>query len=1180
MPLIASNQAVSRRIQGIPGVKFRQIDGSHCFAGNSSQNQGLAFASLLGITSMLHRSFVICLCLSFLFPSAAHPVAADDYSPKIAGKSEEGQRALQTFSLPEGMKGKLAAAEPAIANPVAFAVADDGSIYVCETFRQQKGVEDNRSHMDWLLNDLRLESVEERLVMFRQFLGHDVEKYAAEHDRIRLLKDEDKDGVFEKDTVFADGFNDILDGTGAGVLEVDGHVFYTCIPKVWSLTDTDGDGVADERKALHHGYGVRVAFRGHDMHGLVRGPDGRVYFSIGDRGYNVITPEGKRLKKVDTGAVFRCDVDGSNLEVFAHGLRNPQELAFDDDGNLWTGDNNSDGGDKARWVYIVEDGDTGWRMYFQYEADRGPWNREHMWYPYRIDEETTAVQPAYIVPPIANLGDGPSGLTYYPGVGLNDRYENHFFMADFRGGASNSGIRSFSVEPKGATFELTDSHQFIWQILATDVDFAADGGIYATDWVNGWNGEGKGRLYHFADSNYAQNAIAANVPTLLASGITKASDAQLPGLLSHVDRRVRQKAQFEMVKRNKKQQLVKIANSSDEVASRQAAWGLWQVGLQSAEDAAMVADWCSRTIDSNERMADQAVRILTDLASRHDAGTLFDDTETESIVAALKKAVYSSNGRLAGFSAVALGTFGSGDDAGELVQVLAANQDQDPVLRHQVTMGLLQLATKSPDCVATVVDHKSNAVRRSAAVLCRRLNDTASLLKLVQDADSDVRIEACRALIDEQSTSANLVVMKLAESSLKQPEMLRRCLEAAYRVGTTEAASIVAKVGANSEVDEAVREVAVDLLATWNDPKQTNSVNGMYRELPKRSVSGLKEVLSPFLPRFLASSEKIRKTSIDMAADLGIDSVIPQLNTILDDTSADVADRVASFQALIALTEQPEPLLQKGLKNELEDIRVAALSVLSKSQPELAIPELLAVAQSGAVQARQKAISLLGSIKLASAVAAQQTLFGELNEGKLPASAVLDLLKAADESGDEQLESMVANFRQKQQEAGTEVGKWSECLEGGDVSRGYDIFFGRAAASCRRCHKVDGNGADVGPDLSAIAKTKDRRYLLEAIVDPNAAIAKGFETTIIIDMNGKTHSGIIREETKDGVKMVTPQGAFITIAAADIDERFKGQSGMPADLVKNLSRDDVRDLVEYLATLKSAGGGEHGEGNE
>ena len=265
-----------------------------------------------------------------------------------------------------------------LANPVAFYVANDGSLYVCETFRQEVGVEDNRNHMNWLDNDLQLQSVEERLAMFRRYMGDELGKWSAEQDRIRLLKDTNGDGTFDTDTVFAAGFNDPLDGTGAGVIELDGKVYYTCIPRLWKLEDTDADGIADQHEPLHHGYGVRVAFRGHDMHGLAKGPDGRIYYSIGDRGYNVIAKDGRRLHRPDTGAVFRCDPDGSHLEVFAYGLRNPQELAFDDYGNLFTGDNNSDSGDKARWVYIVQDSDSGWRMYFQYEDDRGPWNREHI----------------------------------------------------------------------------------------------------------------------------------------------------------------------------------------------------------------------------------------------------------------------------------------------------------------------------------------------------------------------------------------------------------------------------------------------------------------------------------------------------------------------------------------------------------------------------------------------------------------------------------------------------------------------------------------------------------------------------------------------------------------------------------------------------------------------------------
>ena len=78
--------------------------------------------------------------------------------------------------------------------------------------------------------------------------------------------------------------------------------------------------------------------------------------------------------------------------------------------------------------------------------DRGPWNRERIWLPYRCDEKTTAVQPASILPPVANLADGPSGFVAYPGTGLPAQYNNHFFLADFYGTPALSGIRSFAVE--------------------------------------------------------------------------------------------------------------------------------------------------------------------------------------------------------------------------------------------------------------------------------------------------------------------------------------------------------------------------------------------------------------------------------------------------------------------------------------------------------------------------------------------------------------------------------------------------------------------------------------------------------------------------------------------------------------------------------------------------------------
>ena len=1114
------------------------------------------------------------------------PVSADDdYRPKVAEASKDGQLAIQGFVMPEGMSAKLLASEPALANPVAFYPASDGRVYVCETFRQEVGVEDNRSHMDWLNNDLRLESVEERLAMFKKYLGTDVSKYATQHDRVRVLQDTNNDGVFDSDKVFAQGFNDILDGTGAGVVEHDGKVYYTCIPKLWMLEDADRDGVAENTEPLHHGYGVRVAFRGHDMHGLVVGPDGRLYFSIGDRGYNVITKEGTRLKRVDSGAVFRCDMDGSNLEVFAFGLRNPQELAFDDDGNLWTGDNNSDSGDQARWVYVVQDGDTGWRMYFQYLDDRGPWNRERMWYPYRADEETAAVQPAYIVPPVANLGDGPSGLTYYPGIGLSDRYRNHFFMADFRGGASNSGIRSFSVEPKGASFELTDSHQFIWSILGTDVDFAADGSLYVTDWVNGWVGEGKGRLYRFVDDEHISEVEGANVSSLLNGGIRKLKAAEQLALLNHADRRVRQAAQFEIVKQDDGQNTLLAAQdfSSSNLEQRHVAWGLWQVGLKSAAQAKSLEGMWSTAVAAKGETGIQYIRVLTDLIKRYGIEAVISNVTRDQLRTELAKITTSSDLRLAGFASVALGAVGKSGNADALLTLLERNNNEDPVLRHQAVMGLKDIIERDRGISDSAMKTVNSPAKLGLVLVMARLQDP-NIVRFLSDDDMEVVDEAARAIHEHNIAAGYSALAALAgseeSSSIYSDGTLRRGLEMLYRIGTSESAKAVAAVASDSDRAEAIRMVAAEMLLSWNNPQQTDTVNGRWRELSKREVQGLDAAIGDYLPGMLAGPAPVRRKSIQVAALLGIQDVVPSLSKILANTTATEESRVAAFKALAQLSKDVTQLLADGKADVSEGIRIAALELLAEKTPEQAIGTLAETVDSGSTRARQTAIELLGTIAQPAARRALSEAFVSFNKGELPNSVALDLVNAAQAAGTDQLKTLVAEYRAGQSADGTKVSAWSDCLEGGDVERGKTVFFGRAAASCRRCHKVNGSGADVGPDLSVVAKDKDRQYLLESIVDPNAKIAKGFETTIIVDIQGKIHAGIIKEDNDQVVKLMSPKGAIITVAQEDIDERAKGLSGMPADLAKNLSRSEVRDLVAYLSTLKVAETTAHGNSEE
>src|SRR5262245_58769116 len=490
--------------------------------------------------------FAFLLAIAVASARAQHQLSEGTRAPKIAQASNEGELAIKRFQVAPGLKVDLWAAEPMFANPVAFNFDEQGRAYVCETFRLGAGVDDIRQLMSWLDEDLACRTVDDRLAEMRRHLGDRFVGYSLQSERIRLLEDRNGDGKADHATIFAEGFNAPADGIGAGVLARTGSVWYANIPNLWLLRDTNGDGTADVRKSLHYGFGVRVGFLGHDLHGLHFGLDGKLYFSIGDRGSNITLADGRSVDEPETGCVFRCNPDGSELEVFAFGLRNPQDLVFDQYGNLLTGDNKSDSVDKARWVYLVEGGDSGWRVGYQFMENpysRGPFNAEKLWYPHFEG------QAAYIVPPVANIASGPSGVTYFPGIGLPPTYNGHFFLVDFRGGAANSGVHTFTLQAKGAGFELVNPEHFLWNVLATDAKFGVDGGLYVSDWVEGWGLTGKGRIYRVHDPALDSDALVLETKRLLAESMEKRSLQDLAKLLEQPDMRVRQEAQFALADR-------------------------------------------------------------------------------------------------------------------------------------------------------------------------------------------------------------------------------------------------------------------------------------------------------------------------------------------------------------------------------------------------------------------------------------------------------------------------------------------------------------------------------------------------------------------------------------------------------------------------------------------------------
>ena len=1103
---------------------------------------------LATLTLLLFSALAVLLTYSnqsSAFPPGDAPAPE---APMIAEASDEAKNQIQTFKVPDNFTVDVFAAEPLVANPVAFFVDYHGNFYVCESFRQNRGVTDNRQHnRAWVDDDLAAQSVDDRIRYHKKHLGDKISEYTRYDDQIRLIRDSNGDGQADSAKVFANQFNQIEDGTAAGVLARNGNVYLTCIPHLWLLRDNDGNNQAEQRESLHNGYGVRVAFRGHDSHGLILGPDNRLYFSIGDRGYNIKT-DGKHFKNPQSGAVFRCDLDGSNLEVFATGLRNPQELAFDQFGNLFTGDNNSDSGDRARWVYVVEGGDTGWRMEYQYLSDRGPFNREKIWHPYNEDT------PAYIIPPIRNFADGPSGLVFYPGTGLGPEFDNRFLLCDFRGGPANSGIRSFKLEPNGASYKMVDDQQPFWKILATDLAFGADGTLYVSDWVNGWNGLGKGRIYSFTTTNEQARTEGEDTERFLTSDLTEMSDENLVKFLRHKDQRVRQESHLELAGRNSLKHLVFVASESDhQLARLHSMWGLLVIARENIDQRPAVIDQLTELSDDG----DAEIRAL----SARLLGELNADSASDQLVSMLQ----DDSLRVRHLAATALSYLRAEESIMPLMNAIDENNNVDPVLRHGL---ILALAANASDTHLVELAAKASPAQRLAIVVALRRQQSDQLAALLLDPTPAVVREAARAIHDLPITNALPQLAALISSPTPDDALMRRVLNANFQLGTSENADRIAQFASRNDITDSLQIEALSMLGDWTEPASRDRVLGAWRPLDERDAEIGRTAFINHLAGILEGSNAVRDHAIKIAASLNIKQIGPVLYAVLTNDAATAVQQSSALASLgIIKDTRHSELVNTSLESRHPLVRATARDQLISIDVTAATKQLARAVRSDNTIERQLAYNSLSKINNSVSEAVMLDALNRLQQKGIPDDTLLDVRLAAASHPSKIVNEQIDRLRSRIP-SDKLAAQYMDTLAGGNMSRGRSIFFERTQVSCVRCHKIEGRGGDVGPDLSKIATDKDPKYLMEAIVTPNSATAKGFDSVQIIDANGLVHAGVIRKQTEDAVELVTAEGKRITIARDDIDVMQKAKSPMPEDLIKHLSARDIRDLVAFLRSLK------------
>lgn len=1138
--------------------------------------------SLLMLRYPISLLSVLLLCTCGPAPDA-NDDAALQYERKIIELEPGNAEALAqkirgeaNVQLDGELELSLWASDSLVTDPIAISVAPDGRVFYTKAVRMGNSEFDIRGHQDWMTASISFETVEERRAFLKKTFTDGSEQSArhlkdlnkdgvldwrdltVEKEEVWFITDQSKDGVADRSQRYLEDFNREINDVANGVEYLNGEVYLSVGPDLWRTKDVDGDGMADEKTSISTGWIVHVGFSGHGMSGVTVGPQGRIWWGAGDVGMNVVDKSGKQWKYPNEGTVVRCDPDGSNFEVFAHGVRNTHEFAFDDYGNLISVDNDGDhSGERERLVYLVDGSDSGWRINWQFGKYTDPANNGYkVWMDERMHLPRWEGQAAYFLPPLANYVNGPTGLVYNPGTALGPEYYKHFFVAEFRGSPSNSPIHAFTLKPDGAGFALDSTREVVSGLLPTGMDFGADGSLYFADWINGWGKKDAGRVWKLDVPGQRDTPIRQETERLLNRDFAQVSLDSLQGLLGHQDQRVRRSAQFALVDRWEDGMDLLLATAKDSPNQLARIHGIWGIGQLARQNRDRVALLVPLLKDGDAEIAAQVARMIGDVR--------YTGASQE-----LRVALRHPSPRVRYLAMEALGRTEDKQATAAILKVVEENDDRDTYLRMGAMIALGRIGDEA--AMAGLVDSPSRALRTVAVVALRRM-ESARIADFLDDQDEYLVAEAARGINDDYSIDPALPALArvLDDARFTSEPLLRRAVNANLRVGGEAELQRLVDYAQRPAAPEAMRAEALATLANWGRPSVLDRVDGRFRGELERDSAAAAKALAPGIAALIQSGAvELRTAAFRAAGRLGLRETIPQLAGILRKEKKPEL-RIEALNAL-RLLDAPEldTDLQVALDDKESSVRARALEILPSSgiDPQRSVALYTEVFRRGSVVEQQSALQGLAEIRDTASLGLLGRLLTNLREDKLPVAVGLDLAEAIEAHADAALTAKLTNYGT---ELDSDYGLYALAMEGGNARRGRGIFYNNSAAQCVRCHAVFEYGGNVGPGLEGIADRLSKQQLLQAVIRPSARLAPGYETVLVTYRDSSAVAGIVLERSVETLKLKVGKEDILTIARADILEEESLPSSMPS-MEGKLSRREVRDVVAFLESL---GGGE------
>lgn len=1057
------------------------------------------------------------------FPSRPAPdwvqmIDAGTLNPQLAG-----------ISVPRGLGVEIVAQEPTVINPVGMAFAADGTPQVLEwLFDSQSG-----QHATYE-------------VTFQDGTKTTIDRMQKSvRDQLKTLSDANGDGVYDTTHVL---MNDLE--IPSSLLLHDGWTYLSSVGRIFRRRP-DGNGGWEEQTIVQGLCG----FHHHQASGMTLGADSWLYITSGDDDNRGEGSDGSRATVLRTGVVYRCRPDGSQLHEFARGFRNPyRDIAFDEFFNVFHVDNDQEDGSRfqgVRVMHIQEGDDFGWRLMPGTVCCQTDFSRAAVF----------GERPG-TVPSLLKTGRGsPAGLLIYNGTAFPEFFRGLLIYPD----VYRKLVRAYEIRRHGSSFEVVRQFDLMRGddplFRPCQAVIGPDGAIYIVDWRTDSGGAGRlsgdgqhGRIYRLTwNGTETSPAIAAGSLNAWAE-LKDKSDDELLALFASPDFELRRRAQRELVSRGEGclGKLIALLQMADAPATAKALalGGIAHFSGANSENALLGVIEDSPEPELRRLAAETLARnatwqpfnspvIVTRLRERLAAAEALAPFERRAMVLA-----YANLAALAPDNTTrqqAAETLFAG-----LQQALPQAADDphlvDGYVRALETLGTTGLDVLAAQAVARNDTSRETAIRALEA--CRTREAAAAFDELITSHAAELPADQLRRLIVayrfvqlDPPIGADAVARFALSTNDAPAEIQLAALETIGLTGTRETFELSQLALPLLKSDDATTRLAT--IAAIGNANLVTASAALADALAENDRSAEERAA---IIRTLAQLRSRPKPFTGEPSPPGVETVIDRLVRIIDDPQApsgirgDILRLVGQVQV-----DQAYASAQRLLASDDLSLSAAAVDVLAADAGQsIQLAEAFVAGQAD----RRLLPQIAGALRRHAAgpqAERVKSLLTEVFRGGLLVSLAAEDVRRVD------------NLVQMQ----------------GDPLRGRDVFLS-AAAQCAKCHKLEGVGGQVGPDLSKIWETHTVAKIMESIIDPSKEIKEGYPAWTVSTARGQVFSGLKIKDDATEVVLRDAEGKDIRIPTDDVDEKIENRTSlMPEGVISQLSFEQFIDLVAFLKSREA-----------